>query len=421
MWIGLILYCFFLYIRPGDWVPAVLGWPMEFAVLGLITLTASVQAYLVRGSDDTPKMVIPCLFLVGWLIAIGLSNATSGRLDLAFAFFIFYAKKALIAYAMWMAITTGKRLQAVVIAMVVLSGALGLQGIYQKSHGIGWAGQPMYWDNRICWIGLWDGANVLSLLFVTAVPFALELAIGSWNWLLRLAAVAAGGLMITGLVLAASRGAWLSLAVVLVMFFKRRIGRAGIVLGVLAFAGLLIVGPSRLSRSDERDSSSTNGRVSMWAEGLEMFKYNPVFGIGKGQFGPYTSKLIAHNAFVQNMGETGTLGLFCWGGLIYLAYRSVRLVASAGPELDPKIAGLNEALYTSITGYLAASMFISTDFDLLYLVLGLCIGIVTVARRDTGLPLFLTFDIGDARNLLLLVFAGVFCMYLITMYLSVTR
>lgn len=421
IWTGLIAYCFFLYIRPGDWVPAVLGWPMEFATLGLITTVASFQAYTMQDSDEGPKMGIPCLFLGGWLMAIALSNATSGRFDLAFEFLVFYAKKAVIAFALWMAITTEGRLRAVMIAMVLLSGALGWQGLYQKTHGVGWAGQPMYWDNRICWIGLWDGANVLSLLFVTAVPFALEFIVGSWNWLLRLIALAAAGLMMTGLVLAASRGAWLSLAVVLVLFFKRRVGKIGIILGGLAFAALLVVGPSRLSRSDERDSSSTQGRVSMWAEGLEMFKFNPVFGIGKEQFGAYTSKLIAHNAFVQNMGETGLLGLFFWGGLIYLSYRSMALVTAASAELSPRISGLNEALFTSMTGYLTASMFISTDFDLLYLMFGLCIGVVTVARRESGLPLYLTFDSTDAWKVLGLACAGVFCMYLITMYLSFAK
>ena len=41
-------------------------------------------------------------------------------------------------------------------------------------------------------------------------------------------------------------------------------------------------------------------------------------------------------------------------------------------------------------------MFISTDFDLLYLMFGLCIAMVTVARRETGLPLYLNFDAADA-------------------------
>jgi O-antigen ligase len=417
--IGLLLYCFLLYIRPGDWVPQVLSWPLEFAVLGGTAVASSIRTLRRRGEDDAPQVSVHFGFLVLWLLAIFLSDLTSGLFDSAVEFTIVYLKKAIISVTFWYALNSIGKLRWVLIVLVVLSAALGYQGIYQKAHGFGWAGQPLYWDDRICWVGLWDGANVLSLLFVTSMAFVLEMIMGKWNWLVKAMALLCGGLILTGLVLAASRGGWLALAVVVMLFFKRRVGYFGLAAGAIVLASLLIIAPSRLSRDDERDEGSTQGRISMWAEGFEMLKYNPVFGIGKGQFGVYTSKLIAHNAFIQNMGETGGLGLFAWIGLIYASYKSLRVVREAAEEIeDKRIVTMNEALYTGMTGYLAASMFISTDFDLLYLLLGLAGAMPAIARRETGLPIRYEFGWPDVRNIVLCIGAATTTLYVATAAMS---
>jgi hypothetical protein len=144
-----------------------------------------------------------------------------------------------------------------------------------------------------------------------------------------------------------------------------------------------------------------------------------VFGIGKGQFAAYTNKLVAHNAFVQNMGETGMFGLFAWVGLIYAAYKSLRIVRQASTEIeDKRIVAINESIYTSLTGYLAASMFISTDFDLLYLMLGLAGAMPAIARRETGLPLEYDFGLSDVRNIALCISGVMTVVYVTTAAMS---
>jgi O-antigen ligase len=417
--LGLLLYCVLLYIRPGDWVPQVLNWPLEFTVLGMTAVASGVRAWQAQGEDGAPQTKAHFWLLVLWLIAIFASNLTSGLFDSAVEFTILFFKKAVIAVTFWFALNSLGKMRWLLMAIVTLTAALAYQGIYQKTHGFGWAGQPLYWDNRICWVGLWDGANVLSLLFVIAMPFVFEMVIGAWNWFVKLLALTCGALIITGLVLAASRGGWLALGVIVVLYFKRRAGKVGVVLGPLVLAALLIVAPSRLSREDERDEGSTKGRIDMWAEGFEMFKYNPVFGIGKGQFVAYTSKLIAHNAFVQNMGETGSFGLFAWVGLIYASYKSLRIVRQAAAEIeDKRIVAVNETIYTSLTGYLAASMFISTDFDLLYLMLGLAGAMPAIARRESGVPLQYEFGFSDVRNIALCIVGVTTVVYAMTAVMS---
>jgi putative inorganic carbon (hco3(-)) transporter len=418
--LGLLIYCFLLLIRPADWVPSILHWPLEFSVLGTTAVIASIRAWKDRANDEAPPISRLIQFVGLWLFAILLSNVSKGNFDEAGSITFEYVKKCIIALTFWLALRSIGNIRSLTLIMVVLAGALGYQGIYQKAHGFGWAGQHLYWDNRICWIGLWDGANVLSLVFVTAVPFAFEIIVGKWNWIFKLIALGSLGLMLTGLVLAASRGGWVALAVTTLIYFSRRIGkRSGSIISLVLLAGFAVIAPSRLSRNDERDSSSTSGRIDMWAEGVEMYKSNPVFGIGKGQFINYTHMLIAHNAFVQNMGETGTFGLFAWVGLIYLAYKSLRIVHAAGPYIaDKRILRMNDAVFASLTGYLSASMFISTDFDLLYLMLGLAGAMLVITRRETGLPLEIDFSRRDARNVLCCVFSGVIIISAITMGMS---
>jgi O-antigen ligase len=168
----------------------------------------------------------------------------------------------------------------------------------------------------------------------------------------------------------------------------------------------------------DADDASSRHRVDLWSEGLEMFKYNPVLGIGKGQFAEYTGTQVAHNAFIENLGETGFLGVFAWVGLIYLSFKSLRLVMRRSAELSPQLRGLTQAVFVSLVGYLSASMFINTDFDLLYMSMGLCAAVLAVARRELKDGIDVHFGFADMRNIALLAVGGIFYMYAVTTALS---
>ncbi len=109
------------------------------------------------------------------------------------------------------------------------------------------------------------------------------------------------------------------------MYFRRRLGRKGVIVAAVLAAGLLVVGPSRLFHNAENDAddASARHRIDMWNEGFQMVKESPLLGIGKGQFADYTQSLIAHNTLIQNMGETGLLGLFVFIALIYASYKGM--------------------------------------------------------------------------------------------------
>lgn len=107
----------------------------------------------------------------------------------------------------------------------------------------------------------------------------------------------------------------------------------------------------------------------MWAEGVEMVRYNPVFGIGKGNFLSYTSKLIAHNSAIEIMGETGAPGLFLWLGIIYMGYKT--LLAGYRKSEDLRVQSYIVAIGLSIAGYLLSSMFVTLEYETFYFLLAI--------------------------------------------------
>ncbi|HVX68023.1 MAG TPA: O-antigen ligase family protein [Bryobacteraceae bacterium] len=418
--VGLIVYCILVYLRPGDWVDAVRGWPLEFVTLALTVCAVLLKLFLFSDAETRRERLPVASFMLAWIAAIFLSNLVHGDSGAGIDNAVVYAKRCIVCLAYWAVLTSTNKIRVLVFFLVPLAGLLGLQGMYQVAHGVGWAGQPLYWAGRICWIGLWDGANVLSLLFVSTVPFVLEIVTGKWNIFAKIVAAVSGALILEGMILAASRGGWLSLGVIVLLYFRQKVGKLGLIIGGLCVLGLIAIGPSRLSQNADADAddASSRHRVDLWSEGLEMFKGSPVLGVGKGQFAEYTGTQVAHNAFIENLGETGFLGVFSWVGLIYLSFKSLRLVMRRSDELSPQLKGLTQAVFVSLVGYLSASMFINTDFDLLYMSMGLCAALLAVARRELKGGIEVHFGFADMRNIALFATGGIFYMYAVTAALS---
>ena len=182
-----------------------------------------------------------------------------------------------------------------------------------------------------------------------------------------------------------SRGGFIAaMAIIgLYLLFRLKISfaRVGIVSALITVA--FMVAPSNLTSIKDQNNSAQN-RVDMWAQGVEMVTHNPVFGIGKGNYRNYTSRLIAHNSAIEIMGETGLPGLFLWFALIYLSLKALFL-SRAGPYNDIDKA-YSTALILIIVGYVVSSMFVTLEYETLYLLLGLC----GVVEKNLVQPIRLT-------------------------------
>lgn len=152
---------------------------------------------------------------------------------------------------------------------------------------------------------------------------------GRLQWTYVLAAVCSI-LGLLAILATMTRGVWLSaIAALLVMSAKAH--RRGLIL--IAGAVVLFVGIStvflpelsgRMQSITDTKHSSNSARVQVWRANFEIFKENPVLGIGYGVnedvVGEYYERIgitdgfkgHAHNTFLQFLSGTGLLGFLCF-------------------------------------------------------------------------------------------------------------
>ena len=196
----------------------------------------------------------------------------------------------------------------------------------------------------------------LGVVIASLSPFALHLAsrrMGVAGWICAAAAI---GLVV---LLAGSRAAWLTFALVLVFSGWQLIGWKRL-LGVLAFgavalAVLTTTSPNvrdrvlrttqALTADEEGVDMALSGRTRIWGAALCMAREHPVNGVGARGFreafaacdpdsgqppawgsGP---ALHAHQVVLELLSETGVLGLLFWLAGVALAVRAWRYAGDA--------------------------------------------------------------------------------------------
>jgi O-antigen ligase len=129
--------------------------------------------------------------------------------------------------------------------------------------------------------------------------------------------------------LSASRGGLLAVAVGLTIvpataarLTRRQVAGVWLAAASIVATAFLVVPPSSAERLStipgELMGGELSGRSSIWAEGVELFREHPFFGIGAGAFthsvrSSVVVPNVAHNTFLSIAAELGVigLGLFC--------------------------------------------------------------------------------------------------------------
>lgn len=235
---------------------------------------------------------------------------------------------------------------------------------------------------RIRGLGLLHDPNDLALGLVMALPLlgiAWRKREHSRNFFLVLLPCVA---LIYGLFLTRSRGGVLAVAVTLCVVASRRVGRAAaVVLLALMFAGGLAADFASGRQLSLADDSAT-GRVEAWSEGLQMLKSEPLLGVGYGQFLDHHT-LTAHNSFVLCFAEAGLIGYFFWLGIIVVTVIQLQGLKHLGGDDPPKreLQQLARAFQLALIAFMTAAFFLSRSFiPMLYLLTGLCVALVLIAR-----------------------------------------
>jgi O-antigen ligase len=166
---------------------------------------------------------------------------------------------------------------------------------------------------------------------------------------------------------------------VLAVFFFRRFGFKGLVLGGIGGLPLMILG----GRSGEEADASSLERLGALYEGCEFFKQSPIFGLGQDQFRE-NYFITAHNSYLLTAAELGFPGLVIWGMLLYVSVKIPYAVASyAGWSLDPRLRIYALSLVAAFGGFLIGIFFLSFNTQpLLFIYLGLAGALYGTAKQN---------------------------------------
>jgi len=194
----------------------------------------------------------------------------------------------------------------------------GEPGFEYECEKAGPAGTTSVGGSRIRYRGVLQDPNEFALAIGLTIPLALTLWARRRSPVRALILAALVGLGVTCIILTASRTGQMVIAAVAAGYFAVRFGWKGIALGAVLAAPALIFG----GRSSGEATSSSEERLEAWAEGLQMWRDSPLWGVGQGEFSEH-HYLTAHNSFVLAAAELGTVGLLLFVGLYYVAFKVV--------------------------------------------------------------------------------------------------
>jgi len=237
--------------------------------------------------------------------------------------------------------------------------------------------------------------NRYAQLLLVVLPWALYFSRHGRTPMLRLGAAAGAALILTAVALTYSRGAFITVALlVLCLLVWRyikpgRLALAGLVLiaivaatapGVLQRVGS-IGGVSLLGKQDvqTKPDGAISGRATEMLAALAVFLDHPFLGVGPGQYVPFYSEryqLIdeisfrhlprpreAHNLYFSIGAETGSAGLLVFFLIVGTLFVGLRWARRFWLPRSRRRADLAVAFSLSLVAYLGTGMFLHLSFE----------------------------------------------------------
>jgi O-antigen ligase len=408
---SLIVYVLLLFIRPWDWVPAMLNWHIMTVVTGVAIFTTLLEMVNREWHfKDAPQNWL----VLGFFVAVVASNLFCFQRPFYFAgtklAFTEFGKIILLYFLISINLRSLRQVKGFIAVVIIGCLFMAIHGILQIHTGSGFGSQleslplfvPQTQDYRIRAFGAWADPNDLAQALVMVLPFLISgihrPGVAAPR---RLVSLVLAGVIGYGIFLTGSRDGWLALAVMTIAYFllNFRVKKIAVVFGVLALLGLMIVAPSRVHSGSTIDESA-RGRLVAWAAGNTMLKMSPIFGVGKGGFEEYSEHgLIAHNSFVQCWAELGLFGYFWWLGMLFASVKDSYALGKERSD-DPEkgeMGRLARVLLASWIGFLASALFLTRTYTAeLFILIGLVAAMHAIREREGG-PLRGAFVRRDCR------------------------
>ncbi len=337
-------------------------------------------------------------FIIGYAITVVLSYLVADSKSRAMDNITDLAKDIAILYTILFALRNIRDWKRTIWAIIITASLLSILGLFQVASG----------NYTETFFGLAkvvrDGAtqrlggpvnepNMWGQIIVAVLSLAIFRTLHETHPTRKLISAGMTALIFMELLNTYSRGAYLafSVAVFLIMFvFEKNFDLRKAILGVIVvvmvfpllpasyrdrFSTLLSLSPS--TENGIYEDSSFRGRTSEILTGLRMFAEHPILGLGAGNYRNNYQKYAqligielrseereAHSLYIEVLAETGILGIFFFGGIIYSLFAALtkmtRLLQNY-PGYDDWLPWLN-AFKVALGGYLTAAIFLQGSY-----------------------------------------------------------
>lgn len=392
--IGIFLFTIAVYLRPYEFIPALMAISTMAFWIALVTALFYVPTQLgLEGNLTSRPREVNLLLLFG--VAVLLSVPFADDPGNSFEGFLDFMKVIMIFVVMVNVVRSETRWKLMLFLLLAISCFLGASAVRNYQSGL----QLVEGFRVKGSIGnMLENPNDMALHLVTMVPLSFALMLSTRNPLAKLFYIVAAILMLAGIAVSFSRGGFLGLicaAGVVIWKLRKRHRFLGVVAAVVLAGALLVFAPGaiadRFSTVFDTDSGSSVGaRKDDLKRSLLVTVRHPLFGIGIGNFMFRSNRALAtHNSYTQVSSELGIPALVLYVLFIITPLKRLRAVEKRHTTNNEKTRFyyLAIGMQASLIGYMVCSFFASVAFlwYVYYLVaLALCLSRLYEIEQGIG-------------------------------------
>jgi O-antigen ligase len=391
----LFLFTIILYTRPAEFYPSAITNYVALTV-GMMTLAlfAITQLAVERALSARPREVhLVLLFMMTALLSIPLA------IDPAIAWGEFsatYIRGILIFVVIINVVRTERRLKALLFVAVVTAIVLSVEAVNDYRLGLmtieGYRASGRG-------TGIFGNTNDMALHLVTMLPISIALFFGSRNPVMKVIHAACSLVMMSGILLSYSRGAFLGMFVILIYFAFRiaKSNRIAVVFAIIAgAAAIILLAPSGYGTrllsifvpGLDPGGSADSRRGELLRSAYVAFRH-PLLGIGMGNYQPLMSLkgLVTHNSYTQVAAEMGMTALVLYTMFILSPFRKLSVIAreTFAARQNSRFYYLALGLQASLLAYIISSFFLSVAYSwYVYYLVGYAVCFRRMYESETG-------------------------------------
>jgi O-antigen ligase len=376
-----LLYIVVYYLSPPELFPVLAPYRVQLimatlALIATIVVVLPARGYPVRLPQNTLVIGLLGTALFSRLAVFWFGGAATALFEFGAIIIIFFL---LIAN-----VITVARLKTVSIFIIGVAiyysimGVLSTEGYGSQKFLLEQLGAANDYYYRMRGLGNLNDPNDMAQVFLVAMAL-----LGAF-WIPRalvrnlIVIVPLMTLLLYGISLTKSRGAMLTLVVVILVWLKPKVNTVTALL--LAAGGLFLLTAIKFTgRSMERD----DGRLMAWSAAITMFKSHPLFGVGWNMFTEHHD-LTTHNSYLLCLAELGTVGFFFWMSLVIVTFLQLNQFIATSRQHPQMEAALRLALSIrlALVSFLVSSWFLSRTYSMtLYILLAMATALVLTMQR----------------------------------------